>query len=156
MAHDCRIGDIQVHDDACGILYVTFYKFLRTLECRVDFCPVCGHPSSVKLGDSLAVFSRNDVRNDRKDNHDKPRVPPIPSSSDCYRPLGESCGPPIDPIGHFFSQWTDRIEELNKNIDAIKAFMISQNCQNECFMDQQMEIKKRLTALEKSWTTSET
>ncbi|MDD3471526.1 MAG: hypothetical protein PHS86_01985 [Syntrophaceae bacterium] len=104
----------------------------------------------------MAVFSRNDVRDDRKDNPNNDSIP-NPSFSDAvYRPLSESKEKIVDPIAHFFSQWTDRIQELNTNIEAIKAFMISQNCQNELFMEQEMEIKKRLTKLEKSWTTSET
>lgn len=51
------------------------------------------------------------------------------------------------------TEYAMSIEQMNKNIECIKAFMMIQNSQNECFIFTENELKKRIEALENKKTT---
>lgn len=53
-----------------------------------------------------------------------------------------------DTISQFSAQLGRSIAEMNHNIEMIKAFMLSQNIQNECFIENEKELRKRISALE--------
>lgn len=53
-----------------------------------------------------------------------------------------------DRISQFSADLGRAIREMNHNIEMIKAFMISQNIQNQCFIDNEMELRKRVSKLE--------
>lgn len=55
---------------------------------------------------------------------------------------------PDESISKFSSALSTAISEMNYNVELIKAFMISQSTQNECFIFNEMELRKRISELE--------
>lgn len=54
-----------------------------------------------------------------------------------------------DSISKFSMELGRAISEMNHNIALIKGYMSSQNVQNQCFMDNEMDIRKELRNLKK-------
>lgn len=127
MKHDCRIGYLEVSEDKDGYLFLEWKKVFGSVTgpFRIEYCPICGMKAKKSHIEKLQMFSRD--------------IPPAPE----------------EPLSLYSSMITQAINDMNRNIASIKAFMISQNCQNECFMDRDLqtsqklsEITRRLQALE--------
>jgi len=101
----------------------------------VDYCPVCSQPSKVLLGESLAVFSRSDERDDSKSNTHRRGLYDLPIPG------------VVDSIDLLKQHWQDRIAELNNNIEIVKTWMSSQYTQNECFMDRDLRTSEEISKL---------
>lgn len=122
MKHDCRLRSLEVFEDEDGYLYCRdqcHMPFGKDHTFRVEYCPVCGQKGNRSHIAHMRMFKRTDI---------------------------PDAGPPIIPDYH--TEMVKVINDLNRNIEAIKAFMISQNTQNECFIFNEMEMRKRLQALE--------
>lgn len=59
---------------------------------------------------------------------------------------------PDETISKFSMELGKAIAEMNHNVTAIKTFMIAQNTQNECFLSNEMDLRKRITQLESKKT----
>lgn len=131
--HDCRIGHVQVEEDAVGIIYIR----INDKQHRVDFCPVCGKKSIVSYGESFAIYSRKPRGDSGKNipNMDFLHSLPIPES--------------LDLVGWYREQWEKKIDELNTNIIVIKTFMTSQSTQNECFMQRELAHSQEISYLKR-------
>ncbi len=62
---------------------------------------------------------------------------------------------PDESITHFIQSLSTAIHQMNHDVELIKAFMISQNTQNECFIERDLStsieinyLKRRLLILE--------
>lgn len=53
-----------------------------------------------------------------------------------------------DSISRYSQELSNSINLINRNIDAMKAFMMSQNLQNEIFVERQNDFEKRISDLE--------
>ena len=129
MKHDCRLRSLEVFEDDDGYFFVKDQcnmPFGKSHYSRVEYCPVCGMKSKRSHIAHMTMFNRTDIP-------DAPH-PTIPD---------------------YHTEMVKVIQDLNKNIEVIKAFMISQSTQNECFMDRDFrtsekmsELTRRLQALE--------
>jgi hypothetical protein len=55
-----------------------------------------------------------------------------------------------ESISKFSMELGKSIAEMNHNIEIMKAFMSSQNCQNSCLIENEMELRRRIIELEKN------
>lgn len=63
--HDCRMGDIEVHDDNHGNLFLVWeFWTYPPIHHRIDFCPVCGEKSKESLCEMGARYQRKDKENE--------------------------------------------------------------------------------------------
>ena len=126
MSHRCVIGESSVVCfEESNTLWV---KELYEWNCiekggkayQVNFCPICGFT--------------------------------IPKASFAKRLFGRFGRPdvtPDDSITQFSQSLSTAIAQMNYNVELIKAFMSSQNSQNECFMDREMCISKEIDYLKR-------
>lgn len=145
MNHDCRMKDLEVVEDALGILYIRVTSFGSTRDHRVDFCPVCAQPSKIQIGESFAMFSRSDQRDDTKSDPNRRGLYDIPIPG------------VLDSIDLLKQHWQDRLAELNRNIDIVKTWMSAQGTHNSIFIERDLahseeisKLKTRLDSLEKT------
>jgi hypothetical protein len=54
-----------------------------------------------------------------------------------------------DSIGKFSHSLSVAISQMNHNVELIKCFMSSQNTQNECFMDRDLQTSQKMCELER-------
>ena len=121
MKHDCRLRSLEVFEDEDGYLYVKdqcHMPFGKDHTFRVEYCPVCGQKGNRSHIAHMTMFNRTDIP-------DSPH--------------------PIIPDYH--TEMVKVINDLNKNIEVIKAFMISQSTQNECFMDRDFRTSEKMSEL---------
>lgn len=121
MKHDCRLRSLEVFEDDDGYFFVKDQYSLpsgRNHYLRVEYCPVCGMKSKKSHINHMTMYKRTDI----------PEAIP-------------------EPLHMYQSMMAKAIEDMNKNIECIKAFMISQNTQNECFMDRELEISQKISEI---------
>lgn len=56
---------------------------------------------------------------------------------------------PDESITHFSQALSTAIHQMNHNVELIKAFMSSQNTQNECFMERELHHSQEICKLER-------
>ncbi len=123
MSHNCRIGNIaEVIEDPQGYLTLEIKSFYPSSPQNM-YRRIEYCPVCGEKCKKSNVFQVHLTQN-----------PPLPE----------------DPIINGFSNiLSESIAQMNHNIELIKVFMSSQNCQNELFLDRQMDFEQRLKELEK-------
>jgi len=127
MVHKCYIdGSSAACFEHDGELWVKEFADGNQKEGRtypVKFCPQCGHTINplftTQFSDIHTLKSQVFMRNEEDDILQK-----------------------------FSSSLANTVRDMNQNINAIKAFMVYQNIQNQCFIDNEMELIKRISKLE--------
>ena len=120
MAHDCRLRSLEVHENEEGYLFVKDQcNRIGGKEhfSRVEYCPVCGMKAKKSSVLGISVFPRTDIA-----NSDESIIDYTNSMGRCFR-------------------------QMNENLEVFKNFIQSQNVQNQCFMDRDLQTSQELNRL---------
>jgi hypothetical protein len=124
MSHRCQIqGSSAACFEENNELWVKEYADGRQTEgrtYRVKFCPECGF-EILKVGPFKGFIGRFN----------------IPDYA------------PDDTIIQFSQTLSSAIAQMNRNIESIKAYMILQNSQNECFMQRDLAKSEEISCLKR-------
>lgn len=130
MSHRCQIdGSSAACFEEANELWIKEYADGYQREGRtykVKFCPECGF----KL--PQACFSKSFINSFN-----------IPDST------------PDDNIRQFSQSLSNAIAQMNHNVELIKCFMSSQNTQNQCFMDRDLQVSQDICKLERQFLNLE-
>jgi hypothetical protein len=122
MGHKCLFEDnTTVCLEINNELWVKEYENKRQGRTyRVNFCPECGF-----------------------------KIPKVNDFKSYIHSLNISDNSPNDCIAIFSQSLANAIAQMNHNVELIKCFMSSQNIQNECFMERDLQVSQDICKLER-------
>lgn len=71
----------------------------------------------------------------------------IPKSEPAYLRTFIPPSEPDNSITQFSQSLSTAIHQMNHNVELMKAFMSSQNTQNQCFIDRELDLSKEISSL---------